>query len=118
MLQELFTIEFVKTCCERVLKSCDLDLRLLTFRCIPAGKASEVYQVDTRGCTGSMILFTFRRPENFYHVMSFVQNKMDGCYANMATTCWKLEEATTNDGNTREILVLTSLAGCQWKSDI
>ena len=37
MLQELFAIEFVKSC-DRILKSCGLDLRLLTFRCIPVGR--------------------------------------------------------------------------------
>ena len=35
--QEMFAIEFVKSC-DKILKSCGLDLKLLTFGCIPVGK--------------------------------------------------------------------------------
>lgn len=35
--QEMFAIEFVKSC-DRILKSCGLDMKLLTFRCIPVGQ--------------------------------------------------------------------------------
>lgn len=35
--QELFAIEFIKSC-DTILKSCGLDLKLLTFRCIPVAK--------------------------------------------------------------------------------
>jgi hypothetical protein len=35
--QELFAIEFIKSC-DAILKSCGLDLKLLTFRCIPVAE--------------------------------------------------------------------------------
>jgi phosphatidylinositol 3-kinase len=35
--QELFAINFVKSC-DQILRSCGLDLKLLTFRCIPVGQ--------------------------------------------------------------------------------
>jgi phosphatidylinositol kinase/protein kinase (PI-3 family) len=35
--QEMFAIEFVKAC-DTILKSCGLDLKLITFRCISVGK--------------------------------------------------------------------------------
>ena len=35
--QEMFAIQFVKSC-DSILKACGLDLRILTFRCIPVGK--------------------------------------------------------------------------------
>lgn len=35
--QEMFAIEFIKSC-ESILKACGLDLRLLTFGCIPVGE--------------------------------------------------------------------------------
>lgn len=34
--QDMFTIEFIKTC-DTILKSCGLDMKLVTFRCIPMG---------------------------------------------------------------------------------
>jgi len=34
--QDLFSIEFIKNC-DAILKSCGLDLKLVTFRCIPMG---------------------------------------------------------------------------------
>ena len=35
--QELFAIDFVKSC-DQILRSCGLDLKLITFRCIPVGQ--------------------------------------------------------------------------------
>eukprot|EP00980_Cylindrotheca_fusiformis_P003946 scaffold871_cov130-Cylindrotheca_fusiformis.AAC.23 len=35
--QEMFAIEFIKAC-DTILKSCGLDLKLITFRCISVGK--------------------------------------------------------------------------------
>lgn len=35
--QEMFAIEFIRTC-DDIFKACGLDLKLLTFRCIPVGK--------------------------------------------------------------------------------
>ena len=35
--QELFAIDFVKSC-DQILRSCGLDLKLVTFRCIPVGQ--------------------------------------------------------------------------------
>lgn len=35
--QEMFAIEFIKSC-DKILKSCGLDFKLVTFRCIPTGE--------------------------------------------------------------------------------
>ena len=35
--QEMFAIEFIKAC-DSILKSCGLDLKLITFQCIPVGE--------------------------------------------------------------------------------
>ena len=35
--QEMFAIQFINTC-DSILRACGLDLRVLTFRCIPVGK--------------------------------------------------------------------------------
>jgi len=35
--QEMFAIEFIKAC-DRILRSCGLDMKMLIFRCIPVGK--------------------------------------------------------------------------------
>lgn len=34
--QDMFSIDFIKTC-DAILKSCGLDLKLVTFRCVPMG---------------------------------------------------------------------------------